>query len=44
VGKNGNACRVRLENLKERPLGRGRRGCENNIKMGDTEIGRDGMD
>jgi len=27
----------------KRPLGRGRRGCENNIKMGDTEIGRDGM-
>jgi hypothetical protein len=25
------------------PLGRGRRGCEGNIKMGDTEIGRDGM-
>jgi len=28
----------------KRSLGRGRRGCENNIKMGDTEIGRDGMD
>jgi hypothetical protein len=28
----------------KRPLGRGRRGCEDNIKMGDTEIGRDGID
>jgi hypothetical protein len=28
----------------KRPLGRGRRECEDNIKMGDTEIGRDGMD
>jgi hypothetical protein len=28
----------------KRPLGRGRREYEDNTKMGETEIGRDGMD
>jgi hypothetical protein len=45
MAESRNTCRVLVWKPEgKRPLGRPTHGCEDNIKMDDKEIGRDGVD